>query len=158
VKYQAVRVLTLTLTLTALSLTACLGTNRPAARRNLADERRSPPATATEAEVPEREKVRDTWLKVSIGRLPAPTFYGYLRTRTFKGESAARVRWIYDHDWNLVGSMGPDGVTTRFDPRGRVERLGHLSLEDALRIVFDVRPAEGEVLDVHYGKLPRPRG
>ncbi len=124
---------------------------------------RTDPSVMARSKATADEETRYGCRKVSIGALPRPTFYGYLRTRALaRGEPGGpteadapprEVRWLYDTSWNLVGCVSPNGATVRFDTHQRSESLGNMQLDDALRAVFDVRTRD----DVHYTKLPAPR-
>lgn len=138
-----------------LGATGCLGTNHELGQRNSAAD--------LAGLRPREDRVLYSWRKIAIGHLPTPPLFGYLRTRTLgKGDPGGReedprdVRWIYDTDFNLVGSVSPTGETLRFDRFGKAEHLGHMQLDDAIKAVFDVRDRELEVF--REWKVRPPKG
>jgi hypothetical protein len=107
------------------------------------------------------DETRYGWSRISIGVLPRPTPYGFMRTQKLGRDDPGgalgetrEVHWLYDRDWNLVGCMSPRGATTRFNPHGDPEFLGNMQLDDAIRAVFDVRTRD----EVLYIKMPTPKG
>jgi hypothetical protein len=127
-----------------LCASGCLGTNHEISKRNA-------PADLAGLR-PAEDPVLYSWRKIAIGHLPRPTHYGYLKTRSLADHEPGvgdvnkrEVRWIYDTDFNLVGSVSPRGDTLRFDRFGNAENLGHLEIDDAIKAIFDVRDNELEV-------------
>lgn len=131
----------------------CLNTHTGLVPRNARPE-------TVGAQGADQVETRYGWSRISIGALPRPKPYGFLRTqRLTRGDPGGsedevrEARWLYDRDWNLVGCVSPRGATMRYDERGRSELLGNMELDDAVRAVYDVRTRD----EVHYAKMPAPR-
>src|SRR5262249_17393452 len=73
----------------------------------------------------------DHWRRVFIGQLPHPRMMGYVRSARTEASDGPGVvvHWVYDIDMKLVGVVGENGHTTRFDRFGKAHSLGDLPMD-----------------------------